>query len=307
MTQPNWDYYRTFLAVLQHGSLSAAARDLGLTQPTIGRHIDALEEAIGAQLFTRSQQGLMPTEIASSLKPYAETLEATSAALLRAATEERETVSGTVRISASEVIGVEVLPPILAELQEEHPGLVIELSASDTVEDLLQREADIAVRMIAPSQEALVVRRIGDVPLGFFAHRRYLDRHGTPASLQELSDHRLIGFDRPPAYLREMAKRGLMPDNLPFAFRADNTLAQLGAIRAGLGIGACQVAIARRDSALVRLLPEAFELKLETWVAMHEDLKSSPRCRATFDALVGGLRRYIGAKDAPEDRSRVTA
>ncbi|QND47744.1 LysR family transcriptional regulator [Rhizobium lusitanum] len=291
-SEPSWDFYRTFLAVLQHGSLSAAARELGLTQPTIGRHIDALEEAVGAELFTRSQQGLLPTDAALTLKPYAETLASTAAALLRAASGSRNSVTGTVRISASEVIGVEVLPPILAELQTAYPDLTIELSASDTVEDLLQREADIAVRMVAPAQDALLARHVGSIPLGFFAHRNYLDRYGEPKSIGELHQHRLIGFDRQTAYIRAMMKRYPLLDGISFAFKSDHSIALHNALRAGIGISFYQVPLAKRDGELVRLLPE-IELPLDTWVAMHENLKTSPRCRVTFDALVAGLQDYV--------------
>lgn len=140
MNDISWDFYRTFLAVLQLGSLSAAARQLGLTQPTVGRHIDSLEDAVGYQLFTRSQQGLLPTEPALAMKPYAENFAMTAAAMQRVASGEIGAIKGTVRISASEVIGVEVLPPILACLQDEHPGLELELSLSDSLEDLLKRE-----------------------------------------------------------------------------------------------------------------------------------------------------------------------
>ncbi|WP_195909514.1 LysR family transcriptional regulator [Rhizobium tubonense] len=292
MIEPSWDFYRTFLAVLQHGSLSAAARELGLTQPTVGRHVDALEQAIGAELFTRSQLGLLPTEAALDLRPYAETLAATSAALLRAASGQRDNISGTVRISASEVIGIEVLPPMLAKLQRSYPDLTIELSASDAVEDLLQREADIAVRMTDPSQDALVVRRIGIIPLGFFAHRHYLEGRDSPERIADLAHHRLIGFDRQSAYIRTMMKRYPVLDSARFAFKADSGPAQLAALRAGIGIGLCQIPLGGRNTDLVRLLPE-FELPLGTWVAMHENLKSSPRCRVTFDALVAGLLDYI--------------
>ena len=198
----SWDFYRTFLAVLDEGSLSAAARELGLTQPTVGRHVDAMEAALGYPLFVRSPHGLLPTDAALALKPYAETLAATSAALLRAASGQRDTVRGTVRISASEVIGIEVLPPILTELHEAYPELTIELSASDTVEDLLRQEADIAVRMVAPAQDALIARHVGAVPLSFHAHRRYIERHGMPQTLTELSDHSLIGYDRETAAIR---------------------------------------------------------------------------------------------------------
>lgn len=230
--EPSWDFYRSFLTVLQQGSLSAAARELGLTQPTIGRHVDALEKAIGAELFIRSPNGLLPTDAAQALKPYAETLAATTAALLRTASGERERVAGTVRVSASEVIAVEVLPKILGSLQDAYPELQIELSASDVIEDLVNREADIAVRMAEPQQGALIVRRIGDIPIGFHAHRCYLERHGNPQTIADLANHRLIGFDRQTAYVRMVMKRYPVPADIKFSYRTDSNLAQLCAIRA---------------------------------------------------------------------------
>lgn len=292
--QPSWDFYRTFLAVMAEGSLSAAARELGLTQPTVGRHIDALERSAGAELFIRTPQGLLPTEAADELRPYAETMAASAAALLRVASSRRATVSGTVRISASEMVGVEVLPPMLAVLQEQHPALVIELSASDNIADLLKQEADIAVRMAEPAQGALIARRIGTILLGFHAHKRYLERQGMPETIEELGHHRLIGFDRETAFIRAVRKRAPLLGQHAFTFRADSNLAQMAAIRAGLGIGVCQIAIAARDPDLVPLFREV-TFPLHTWVVMHENLKSSPRCRATFDALVEGLRTYAGS------------
>jgi len=290
---PGWDLYRTFLAVLREGSLSGAARSLGLTQPTIGRHIDALEQAVGFQLFTRSQHGLAPTEAAAELRPYAEELSATAAALLRVASAQGGAVRGAVRITASEVIGAEVLPAILARLHQHYPELVIELVLSNAVEDLLRRDADIAVRMVKPSQGALVARRLGEIKLGLHAHRRYLDRRGMPARLQELSQHALIGFDQETAALRSLLKHVPSLQRASFALRANSDLAQLNAIRAGFGIGICQVRLAARDATLVRVLPDAFELTLDTWLAMHEDLRTSRRCRVVFDALAAGLGRYI--------------
>lgn len=292
LSEPSWDFYRTFLAVLEHGSLSAAARELGLTQPTVGRHIDALEQSVGAELFTRSQQGLLPTDTALVLKPYAETLASTTAALLRAASGSKDKVSGTVRISASEVIGAEVLPPILAKLQASYPDLIVELSASDTVEDLLQREADIAVRMVAPAQEALLARHIGIISLGLFAHRSYIERYGKPETLEELRRHKLIGFDRQTAYIRMMLKRYPMLEGVSFSFRSDHSIALHNALRAGIGIGFYQIPFASRDPNLIQILPE-IEVEIDTWIVMHENLKTSPRCRVTFDALVTGLLDYI--------------
>lgn len=292
-TGPSWDLYRTFLAVLREGSLSGAARSLGLTQPTVGRHIEALEQAIGLPLFTRSQRGLAATEAALELRPHAEALASTAASLLRAASGQGGAVRGTVRVSASEVVGVEVLPPLLADLRERYPELVIELALSNAVEDLLRREADIAIRMVEPSQEALVVKRLGTISIGLHAHRRYLERRGTPKRLEDLAAHTVIGFDRETPEIRSMQKRMPKLDVSRFALRTDSHLAQLAAIRAGFGIGLCQVALARRDRDLVRVLPAAFELKLGTWLAMHEDLRSTPRCRAVFDALAVGLKGHV--------------
>jgi DNA-binding transcriptional LysR family regulator len=299
MSEPNWDLYRSLLAVLEHGSLSAAARELGLTQPTLGRHIEALEATLGQQLFTRSQQGLAPSEAALALKPFAEVLAATSAALVRAAADAKGRVSGTVRISASEMIGVEVLPPILARLQEDHPDLDVELSTTDTVEDVLNREADIAVRMTEPMQKALIARYLGVIPLGMFAHKRYLDRHGLPTSWDDLADHRFIGYDRQGALARTFLKRVPGVEKARLAFRADSNLAQFAAVRAGSAIGICQVKLARDIGDLMQLFVDEFALPLPTWIVMHEDLKDSPRCRVTFDVLVRGLTAYIGSSARP--------
>jgi DNA-binding transcriptional LysR family regulator len=288
-----WELYRSFLGVLNEGSLSGAARALGITQPTVGRHIATLEEALGVGLFTRSQVGLMPTEIALALRSHAEAMESTAASLERTATSHGEGVRGVVRVSASDMIGVEVLPPIVVRLRDRHPDLKVELVLTDRVQDLLQREADIAVRMVRPDQGQLVARRIGQIELGLHARKDYLSRHGEPRNLGELSTHSVIGYDQPSAFVRKTAKlvRGYSRDN--FSLRTDNNLAQLALIRCGAGIGVCQVPIARRDDALTRVLAKHFSLQLETWVTMHEDLRNTPRCRATFDALVAGLQQYV--------------
>jgi len=220
-------------------------------------------------------------------------LAATAASLLRAASGQKREVKGAVRITASEVVGVEILPPILTDLRKRHPDLVVELALSNSVEDLLRREADIAIRMVEPMQDALVVRHLGEMVLGLHAHRRHLEHHGTPASIEDLARYTLIGFDRETPAIRSMLKCAPGIARSMFALRADSDLAQLAAIRAGFGIGVCQVALAARDASLVRILPEAVGMQLGTWLAMHEDLRSSPRCRVTYDALAEGLRSYM--------------
>jgi len=237
--EPNWEWYRSFLSVLDHGSLSAAARALGLTQPTVGRHIDGLERALGLRLFTRSFDGFAPTEAALELKPYAAGLGATAAALRRAAVSHGAAVRGTVRLTASDVMGVEVLPTLLAGLRRVHPELVFEVVLSDRLDDLLHREADIAVRMVAPAQQALVARRVGAIELGLYAHVDYLQQHGTPQSLDQLGAHALIGFDHDSEFIRRVQKQFGIFARSRLAFRADSNLAQLAALRAGFGIGVC--------------------------------------------------------------------
>jgi DNA-binding transcriptional LysR family regulator len=292
----SWELYRSFLSVLNEGSLSGAARALAIAQPTVGRHVAALEKSLGIALFTRSQTGLMPTEAALSLQSYAASMQSTAAALERAAASQGTGVRGTVRVTASDVIGVEVLPSIIASLRDEHPELVLEIVLTDRVQDLLRREADIAVRMTRPRQDLLVARRVGQVELGLHAHQRYLARHGTPKTLAELSNHALIGFDQTTAFIRSAGKALSGWQRDAFAMRTDNNLAQLALIRSGAGIGVCQVALARRDESLLRLFPRQFSLQLETWITMHEDLRNSPRCRVTFDALVEGLQHYCARR-----------
>ena len=288
-----WEMYRSFLAVLNEGSLSGAARTLGVAQPTLGRHIASLEKSLNLALFTRSQTGLMPTEAALALRSYAQSMKSTAAALERAAASQGSGVRGTVRITASDVIGVEVLPPIIASLRDEHPQLVVELVLTDRMQDLLRREADIAVRMARPRQELLVARRVGQIELGLYAHQHYLSRHGTPSSMADVAHHALIGFDQPTLFVRGAGKSLSGWRREAFALRTDNNLAQLALIRAGAGIGVCQAAIARRDEAFVRLFPREISLPLDTWITMHEDLRNSPRCRVAFDALVKGLQQYV--------------
>lgn len=290
---PGWEGQRAFLAVLETGSLSGAARALSVAQPTVRRRIEDLERSVGAALFTRSPTGLTPTPAAILLGEHARAMASAAAAFTRAASAEAQAESGTVRITASEIVAVEVLPAILADFQERHPGIVLELGVGNRNEDLLRREADIAVRMAPPTQDALLARPIGAIPLGLFAHRRLIARYGMPQDVQDLRGRPLIGFEHAPPFVARLRKSGLEIGTGDFTFRTDNDLAQLAAIRAGVGFGVCQIALGRRHGELVHLLDNAFRYPLDTWVVMHEDLKGLRRMRLVFDALVEGLNAYI--------------
>ncbi len=292
LTAADWENQRAFLAVLEHGSLSAAARELAVAQATVRRRLEALERGLGQALFTRSPSGLMPTAAARALGPHARAMATAAAAFARTASADVGALAGTVRITASEMVGAHVLPAILAELLERHPRLRFESHLSNRTEDLLHQEADIAVRMVRPVQSALVVKPVGAVKLGLFAAPVCLARAGVPRDLADLARFALVGPDRDVDFLRALATLGdgVVPDAL--AYRTDSHFAQLEAIRAGAGIGVCQVALAARAPVLTRLLPDLFDLRLETFVVMHEDLRQVRRVRATFDHLVSRLRAY---------------
>nr|WP_274630715.1 LysR family transcriptional regulator [Mesorhizobium shangrilense] len=304
LSTSDWENQRAFLAVLRSGSLSAAARELGVAQPTVRRRLEALERSLGAALFTRSPAGLTPTETARSLGPHAEAMAAAAAAFGRASVAEAAEVGGAVRVTASEVVGAEVLPQKLSSLRERHPALRFEIQLSNLTQDLLRQEADIAVRMVRPTQAALVMKHVGAVKLGFFATQAFLETHGAPQSLADLPQFAVIGPDRSPGDLRLLAQVFGPSAAKQLAYRTDSHLAQLAAIRAGVGIGVCQVPLARRHPKLVRLLEHEFDHRLDTWVVMHEDLARVPRIRATFDHLVRSLGEYCSERPSVLEASK---
>ncbi len=288
---PVWDHWRSFLAVVNAGSLLGAAGQLGLTQPTVARHVDALEASVSARLFTRSRHGLTPTPLAMTLIPQAEAMSAAAEALRRTASGARDEVHGTVRVTASEAIGTFILPPILASFRERYPAIVIELALSNRNANLLRRDVDIALRMARPTQAAVVACQLDRARIGLFAHESYLARHRAPQTVEELSVHPLIGIDRDEWLIAGVAigKRPLT--RADHALRCDSDAAQVMAIAAGFGIGPCHLAIAATMPQLVQILPDTIKFGYDMWVAMHEDLRDTQRVRLLFDHIARQLRR----------------
>ena len=284
-TQISWDDQRLFLAVLEEGSLSAAARRLALSQPTVRVRIERLERSLGAVLFTRSANGLAPTNEALALHEPARAMAMASEHFVRLASAPVGEIGGTVRLSVPEFMGVEIVPWILADLRKAQPAIQIELSLSNAPANLLEQEADLAIRTFAPKQEALISRKVASIPLGFFASPDYLARRGTPVDLAELAMHDLIGSDRDPS--DQALARSLAPGQ-PASFwvlRTDSHPAQIAAARAGVGICVVQVPVGQRDPHLRHVLPGFTVTTLDTWVVAHENLRNVPRVRAVFDAL----------------------
>jgi DNA-binding transcriptional LysR family regulator len=288
----DWSLYRSFLAVMQEGSLSGAARALGTTQPSMGRHIVALEQALGATLFTRAPDGLKPTAIAQELLAPAQAMATAVQVAARVASGGAQEPHGTVRITASQIMGGEVLPDLLARYMAQNPQLTIELVLNNKNEDLLQREADIAVRMQRPTQQALIAKRLGRVDIGLFAHQRYARARGLPRTLAEMPLHTLIGEDQETVAVRLGQQSGIPISREMFQFRCDSDLAQLAALRAGVGIGGCHLGIARRDPQLLPVLPDILRFNLEMWLVTHGDLRSNKRVMALFRYLTQHLSAY---------------
>jgi DNA-binding transcriptional LysR family regulator len=291
-----WNLLAAFLAVHRSGSLSGAARSLGLSQPTVRRQIELLEAQIGVPLFVRVPSGLAPLEGSAPLIAEAEAMEAASAAFVRLVSGAAETASGTVRLTCPAVFAVEILPPTLARLRKEHPAIALELSVSNAVENLLRRDADIAVRLARPEQAALVSRKVQAVTFGFFAAPGPMAEMAAGLDWASLCDSGLLIMqDRGRTLEDALAQRGLRSPTRT-ALRCDDDLAQLAAIRAGLGVGITQTGIARREG----LVPVCADLRLEqeVWVVMHEDQRRLRRVRAVFDALASAL-----GDPAPSDRS----
>ena len=291
-----WELISAFLAIAKTGSLSGAARELGVAQPTVRRHVEALEETLNVVLFTRSHAGLALTEAAVAALPYAESMASTAEALLRSANATAHGDAGTVRVTASEIIGTEILPAIFATLRQKHPRIQIELSATNAKEDLLRRDADIAVRMVQPTQQALVAKKVGAVELGLFASESYLVGRKVPKNFTDLlRDHVLIGRDHDTTFYAALEAAGIRASARDFAFRTDNDVAALAAVRAGIGIGICQAPLALQTKSLVRVLSKV-RFHLPIWIVTHENLRASKRVSIVFEHLAKSLEKYASER-----------
>lgn len=288
-TSFDWSLVRSFLAVLEHGSLLAAARQLQSSQPTIGRHVAELEIQLGVTLFDRTGRGLVPTEAALRLAASARTMQSGADQLARSVEGADRSISGTVRITASQPVSCYVLPPLLAQMRLSLPDVQVELVASNAVSNLLRREADIAIRMVQPEQATVIARRVGKVALRACAHQDYLRRRSAPRQPTDLLNHDLIGGDRNDETLKGFAAAGLLVGKEQFAFRTDDLIVVWQAVKAGLGIGFVSEHLLRTDPAVVPLLPKLKIQPLPVWLVVHKEIRTSKRIRAVYDFLADAL------------------
>lgn len=292
----DWTLVRSFLAVLDAGSLMGAARALGAQQPTLSRHVAELEAQLGAPLFERTGRGVLPTAAALAIADSARQMQAGAEQLARGLHKSREATTGTVRITTSEVAASWLLPPLLARLQQAEPGIQVELVASDRLSNLLRREADIAVRMVRPAQQSLVARKLGDVAIVAAAHERYLQRAGTPRRPEDLVGHRLIGFDTDDSIRRGFAAQGHQLPREAFSLRTDNQLAYGRLVAAGAGIGFVAAYCVRQWPGVCAVLPTLKAPILPCWLAVHREIRGSARVRRVYDFLAEALPAELQAR-----------
>jgi len=292
MTKPfDWNHLQTLVAVADHGSLSAAARALGGSQPTMGRHIGALETELGVRVFDRTGNGLELTPTGTALLEHARHMNAAANRLSLVAEGRSESVAGTIRITASDIVATYILPDILTALHRAEPDIEVELVASDRTENLLQREADIAVRMYRPTQTDVFARKIGDLKIGMYGAPSYIARRGAPRTLEDMADHDVVGYDRSDLIIRGFRAAGLDVDRKFFSFRCDNQVVVWRMVVAGYGIGFTQLGIGETEPGVTRLLEDATLPSMPMWLTAHSDLKTSRRVRRVFDFLAESLRR----------------
>ncbi|TGQ09871.1 MULTISPECIES: LysR family transcriptional regulator [unclassified Mesorhizobium] len=304
MKEFDWNLIRSFVAVAETGSLSGAARRLAASQPTLGRHIAELEAALGVTLFRRGRRGYELTEAGSTLYERGRAVSEQANAFSLLALGSVEAIEGTVRIAASEVVAAFVLPDMMARLGEEEPGIEVEIVASNQVENLLRRDADIAIRMVRPAQNELVARKVTDIALCVCAASSYLDRRGRPKTPADLADHVLVGFDRSDEIIRGFSAFGTPVTRNHFRFRTDNQIVLWEAVRTGNGIGLGQEPLADRDPDLEKLLPDVPLPVLPVWLAMHRDVRTSMRIRRVADFLHEELKRYSAGTGSGANSAR---
>ena len=291
----DWALVKSFLAVLDAGSLTAAARRTGAQQPTLSRHLAELEAQLGAPLFERTGRGVAPTAAALAIAAAAQQMEEGALAIGRGVARARSAARGTVRITTSLVAATWLLPRVLVQLQRSHPEIEVELVGSNELTNLLRREADIAVRMVRPAQASLIAKKLGEIEIVAAAHQSYLAKAPPLREPADLLAHRLVGFDRDDSILRGFARLGVPLARADFAFRTDDQVAYTRLVAEGAGVGFLAAYTLRQWPGVVRLLPALAIPSLPCWLAVHREIRSNRMVRTVFDFLARELAPALRA------------
>ncbi len=287
----DWNALQDFLTVAETGSLSAAARRLSVSQPTVGRRIELLEKSLNTVLFLRTPRGLQLTQSGENILENARQMQASVDTIERRVSGENQQLEGLVRISLTEALGAIWLPARLAEFHENNPNLQLELHVDDAAVNLIRREADIAVRLAKPDQQDLVARRVGSLHIGLYASPDYLQRRGTPMRMEELHQHLHVGYDQAMHTIPAIQRLEGLFLARHIRHRSSSRIGLHEAAANGLGIAAISCVTADADPRLTRVLEDVMDYSREIWLITHVDLLRSARVRAVFDFLVSALQK----------------
>ncbi len=285
----DWNRARAFLVTAEEGSLSAAARALGMAQPTLGRQVDALEEELGVVLFERVGRGFTLTPSGLELLDHVRAMGDAANRMSLAAAGRSQSIEGKVCIAASEVHAAFLLPPILAKLRQAQPGIEIEIVTSSKASDLRRREADIAIRNFQPAEPDLIARKIREFPARLYATPGYLDRIGNPRLPYDLRNADFISIDSSGMFLKGLNAMGMGLTERNFPILTENYLVMWALVKHGLGIGILDADIGDAEPLVRRVLPDLEPLKFPIWLVSHRELNTSRRVRVVFDLLAAEL------------------
>jgi DNA-binding transcriptional LysR family regulator len=289
MDRLDWNQLRAFLETAETGSLSAAARKLGLTQPTLSRQVAAIELSMGVTLFERVGKAMALTPTGLDLLEHARAMGTAAEALSLAATGRSQAVGGVVSVSASDMVAAHLLPPLVRQLREQEPGIAIEVISTNALSDLQRREADIAIRHVKPEQPDLIARLIREAAASFYASEAWVQAHGHPRTDQDAAHLPFVGSDRSGQYLGYLRQHGLPLSEANFSCYADHSVAHWALVRQGMGIGAMMDEIAVATPGIVRVLDDVPPVRFPIWLVTHRELRTSRRIRVVFEALAQGF------------------
>ena len=287
----DWNQIRAFLATAEEGSLSAAARALKSTQPTVGRQVTALEEALGVTLFERAGRSFAITSAGHDLLEHVRTMGDAASRISMVASGQSKEVAGRVSITASELLAAGFLPPVMLRLRQEAPGIDIEIVASDRLEDLTRRDADIAIRHVRPDQPDLIARQLPDFTAGFFASTAYVQKHGLPHTTSDLAGHQFLGPRDTTMMQAILDGYGINIAESQFLLRTDSGVVMWEMMRAGLGIAVLPDGLWTHTDGVVQVFQDVPKITFPVWLATHRELHTSRRIRFVFDMLADALTR----------------
>lgn len=285
MNNLDWNQLKAFLETAETGSLSAAARKLGLTQPTLSRQVAAIEQRMGVTLFERVGKTMALTPTGMDLLEHARAMGTAAEALGLAATGRSQALGGVVSVSATDAVAAVLLPPLVKKLRAQEPDIGIEVIPSNALSDLLRREADIAIRHVKPEQPELIARFIREATAYFYASKAWVKTYGHPRSAEDATHLPFVGSDRNGRYLGYLRAHGLPVSEANFSCYADHTMVHWSLVRQGMGIGAMMDDIAQRSPDIVRVLDDVPAIRFPIWLVSHRELRTSRRIRVVFEAL----------------------